>query len=111
MTRCFLPGRLVEHAENGSFVRIVIIRSIHDVALELKLPANSAEMEYGTIVRWLKAEGDRVGQDEPVVEVEADKVTVEIESPVAGVQTRIDAAEGDEIPVGTTLALIEEDPR
>jgi 2-oxoglutarate dehydrogenase E2 component (dihydrolipoamide succinyltransferase) len=88
----------------------VIIRSIHDVAMELKLPAVSADMEYGTIVRWLKAEGDSVVQDEPVVEVEADKVTVEIESPATGVLASIEAAEGDEIRVGATLAIIEEAP-
>jgi pyruvate/2-oxoglutarate dehydrogenase complex dihydrolipoamide acyltransferase (E2) component len=67
-------------------------------------------MEYGTIARWLKAEGDRVIQDEPIVEVEADKVTVEIESPATGTLTSIEAAEGDEIPVGATLAIIEESP-
>ena len=44
------------------------------MAIELKLPAVSADMEYGTITRWLKAEGDRVAKDEPVVEVEAEKV-------------------------------------
>jgi 2-oxoglutarate dehydrogenase E2 component (dihydrolipoamide succinyltransferase) len=79
------------------------------VAIELKLPAVSAEMEYGTITRWLKAEGDRVSPDEPVVEIEADKVTVELEAPAPGVLTRIMAAEGDELKVGSTLAIIDED--
>jgi 2-oxoglutarate dehydrogenase E2 component (dihydrolipoamide succinyltransferase) len=87
----------------------VRIRSIHDVAIELKLPAVSADMEYGTINRWLKSEGDRVAQDEAVVEVEADKVTVEIEAPAAGTLARIVAAEGDEIKVGATIAIIDED--
>jgi len=87
----------------------VIIRSIHDVALELKLPAVSADMEYGTIARWLKAEGDRVAKDEPIVEVEAEKVTVELEAPAAGTLARIVAAEGDEMRVGATLAIIDED--
>jgi pyruvate/2-oxoglutarate dehydrogenase complex dihydrolipoamide acyltransferase (E2) component len=87
----------------------VRIRSIHDVAIELKLPAVSADMEYGTINRWLKSEGDRVAHDEPIVEVEADKVTVEIEAPAAGVLSRIVAAEGDEIKVGATMAIIDED--
>ena len=79
------------------------------MAIELKLPAVSADMEYGTITRWLKSEGDRVVGDEPVVEVEADKVTVEIEAPAAGVLARIVAAEGDEIKVGATMAIIDED--
>jgi 2-oxoglutarate dehydrogenase E2 component (dihydrolipoamide succinyltransferase) len=65
-------------------------------------------MEYGTVTRWLKAEGDRVAQDEPVVEIEADKVTVEIEAPAAGVLARIVAAEGDEMKVGATIAIIDE---
>ena len=78
------------------------------MAIELKLPAVSADMEYGTITRWLKAEGDRVAQDEPVVEVEADKVTVEIEAPAAGVLATIVAAEGDEVRVGATIAIIDE---
>jgi pyruvate/2-oxoglutarate dehydrogenase complex dihydrolipoamide acyltransferase (E2) component len=78
------------------------------VAIELKLPAVSADMEYGTITRWLKAEGDRVAQDEPVVEVEADKVTVEIEAPAPGVLATIVAAEGDEVRVGATIAIIDE---
>ena len=78
------------------------------MAIELKLPAVSADMEYGTVTRWLKAEGDRVAQDEPVVEIEADKVTVEIEAPAAGVLARIVAAEGDEMKVGATIAIIDE---
>jgi pyruvate/2-oxoglutarate dehydrogenase complex dihydrolipoamide acyltransferase (E2) component len=79
------------------------------VAIELKLPAVSAEMEYGTITKWLKAVGDRVRQDEPVVEIEADKVSVELEAPAPGVLARIVAAEGDELKVGSTLAIIDED--
>ena len=79
------------------------------MTLELKLPAVSADMEYGTIARWLKAEGDRVARDEPVVEVDADKVTVEIEAPAPGILARILAAEGDEIRVGATIAMIDED--
>lgn len=79
------------------------------MALELKLPAVSADMEYGTIARWLKAEGDRVAKDEPIVEVEAEKVTVELEAPAAGTLARIVAAEGDEMRVGATLAIIDED--
>jgi 2-oxoglutarate dehydrogenase E2 component (dihydrolipoamide succinyltransferase) len=79
------------------------------VEIELRLPAVSAEMEYGTITRWLKAAGDRVSPDEPVVEIEADKVTVEVEAPVAGVLARIVAIEGDELKVGSTLAIIDGD--
>jgi pyruvate/2-oxoglutarate dehydrogenase complex dihydrolipoamide acyltransferase (E2) component len=78
------------------------------MAVELKLHALSDEMEYGTIARWLKGEGDSVTAGEVVVEVEADKVTNELEAPVTGVLERIVAAEGDEIRVGATIAVFAE---
>jgi pyruvate/2-oxoglutarate dehydrogenase complex dihydrolipoamide acyltransferase (E2) component len=76
--------------------------------VELKLQALSDEMEYGTISRWLKAEGDPVRAGEVVVEVEAEKVTNELEAPVTGVLERIVAVEGDEIRVGATIAVFAE---
>jgi pyruvate/2-oxoglutarate dehydrogenase complex dihydrolipoamide acyltransferase (E2) component len=79
------------------------------VAVEMKLQAISEEMEYGTIVRWLKSEGERVTAGEIVVEVEAEKVTNELEAPVTGVLERIVAAEGDEIRAGATIAVFAED--
>jgi pyruvate dehydrogenase E1 component beta subunit len=78
------------------------------MAVELKLQAISDEMEYGTIARWLKAEGDKVIAGEVVVEVEAEKVTTELEAPATGVLERIVAAEGDEIRVGATIAVFAE---
>ena len=78
------------------------------MAVELKLQAISDEMEYGTIARWLKAEGDGVTAGEVVVEVEAEKVTNELEAPVTGVLERIVAVEGDEIRVGATIAVFAE---
>ncbi len=74
--------------------------------IELKLEATSEEMEYATVGRWLKREGDRVAAGEPLVEVEAEKVTEEIVAPIAGVLESILAVEGDEIRVGATLAVI-----
>jgi len=78
------------------------------MAVELKLQAISDEMEYGTIAHWLKAEGDSVTAGEVVVEVEAEKVTNEVEAPVTGVLERIVAVEGDEIRVGATIAVFAE---
>ena len=78
------------------------------MAVELKLQALSDEMEYGTIARWLRAAGDRVSAGEVVVEVEAEKVTIELEAPVTGVLERIVAVEGDEIRVGSTIAVFAE---
>ena len=79
------------------------------MAVELKLQALSDEMEYGTISRWLKAEGDRVTAGEVVVEVEAEKVTNELEAPVTGVLERVVAVEGDEIKIGSTIAVFAEE--
>ena len=63
-------------------------------------------MADGTIVRWLKHEGDAVTEGEPLVEVEAAKVTSEVEAEVAGVLARILVAEGETVPVRTPLCLI-----
>jgi len=80
------------------------------VTVELKLEPISEEMEYGTIARWLKSEGDPVAPGEVIVEIEAEKVTQEVEAPVAGVLESIVAVEGDEIRVGATIAVIAEGP-
>jgi pyruvate/2-oxoglutarate dehydrogenase complex dihydrolipoamide acyltransferase (E2) component len=79
------------------------------VAYELKLPQLGAEMEYGTVLRWLKREGDAVTEGEPLLEVEADKANHEIEAPLSGRIASILAEEGDEIKVGTTMAIIDQD--
>ena len=66
------------------------------------------EMEYATVTRWLKQEGDAVVAGEPIVEVEAEKANQELEAPVSGVIESIVAVEGDEVKVGDTLAVIAE---
>ncbi|MFL5657732.1 MAG: 2-oxo acid dehydrogenase subunit E2 [Ktedonobacteraceae bacterium] len=76
------------------------------MATEIVLPQWSMGMADGTIVRWLKHEGDPVTEGEPLVEVEAAKVTSEVESEVAGVLARILVAEGETVPVRTPLCLI-----
>ncbi|MEX0754159.1 MAG: dihydrolipoamide acetyltransferase family protein [Actinomycetota bacterium] len=60
----------------------------------------------GTIIRWLKAEGDEIALDEPLFEISTDKVDTEVPSPAAGTLERILVAEGQTVPVGTDLALI-----
>jgi 2-oxoglutarate dehydrogenase E2 component (dihydrolipoamide succinyltransferase) len=79
------------------------------VAYELKLPQLAAEMEYGTVLRWLKAEGESVAEGESLVEIEAEKVNHELEAPVSGRIETILAEEGDEIKVGATIAIIDVD--
>ena len=76
---------------------------------ELKLEQLAAEMEYGTVLRWLKREGENVTAGDALVEVEAEKANHEIEAPVSGRIESILAEEGDEIKVGTTMAIIDSD--
>ena len=64
-------------------------------------------MESGTIVKWLKAEGDAVEKGEPLYELDTEKVTQEVEAEAAGVLLKIAVSEG-EVPVGTTIAYIGE---
>jgi pyruvate/2-oxoglutarate dehydrogenase complex dihydrolipoamide acyltransferase (E2) component len=79
------------------------------VAYELKLPDLGEGLTEGEIARWLVHEGQEVAEDDPLVEIQTDKTTVEIPSPAAGVVSRILAAEGDIVPVGTVIVVIGED--
>ncbi len=73
---------------------------------EVIMPALGMAQETGKVVRWLKAEGDAVAKGEPLLEVETDKVTVEIEAPADGTLAGIRAAEGVEVPVGHVIAYV-----
>jgi pyruvate dehydrogenase E2 component (dihydrolipoamide acetyltransferase) len=75
------------------------------VATEVILPRLGQGMESGTIVRWLKSEGEPVAKGEPLFELDTDKVTQEVEAEAAGVLLRIAVSEG-EVPVGRTIAFI-----
>ena len=75
------------------------------MATEVKLPRLGQGMESGTIVRWLKSEGDAVKKREPLYELDTDKVTQEVEAETDGVLLKIVVAEG-EVEVGTTIAVI-----
>jgi pyruvate dehydrogenase E2 component (dihydrolipoyllysine-residue acetyltransferase) len=70
------------------------------------MPALELAQETGKVLRWLKAAGDNVVKGEPIVEIETDKVTVEIEAPASGVLGGVTAREGDVVAVGKTIALI-----
>jgi pyruvate dehydrogenase E2 component (dihydrolipoamide acetyltransferase) len=78
------------------------------VATEIKLPRLGQGMEAGTIVRWLKSEGEQVEKGEPLYELDTDKVTQEVEADASGVLLKIAIAEG-EVPVGQTIAVIGEE--
>src|SRR5436190_6878165 len=77
------------------------------VATEIKLPRLGQGMESGTIVKWLKAEGDEIAKGEPLYELDTDKVTQEVEADAGGVLLKIAVREG-EVPVGQTIAVIGE---
>lgn len=72
------------------------------------MPRLGETITEGTVLRWLKAEGDEVAKDESIVEISTDKVDSEIPSPVGGRVSRILVPEGETVPVGTELAKIEE---
>jgi pyruvate dehydrogenase E2 component (dihydrolipoamide acetyltransferase) len=72
------------------------------------MPALELAQETGKVLRWIKAPGEQVRKGEPLVEIETDKVTVEIEAPASGILSQVTAREGDVIPVGQTIALIAE---
>ncbi|SRR5579884_93047 len=76
------------------------------MATNVILPALGMAQETGLIVRWLKAEGEAVKKGEPLLEVETDKATVEIEAAADGILSGIAAAAGDEVPVGQVIAQI-----
>src|SRR6058998_2932883 len=75
------------------------------MATEIKLPRLGQGMESGTIVKWLKSEGDSVEKGEPLYELDTEKVTQEVEAEASGVLLKILVAEG-EVAVGKTVAVI-----
>jgi pyruvate dehydrogenase E2 component (dihydrolipoamide acetyltransferase) len=78
------------------------------VAYEFKLPDLGEGLTEGEVARWLVSEGDEVAEDQPLVEIQTDKTTVEIPSPAAGKVAQILVEEGKVVPVGTILVVIGE---
>ena len=76
------------------------------MAHEIVMPAIEGGQETGTLIRWLKAEGDSVQKGEPLMEVETDKAQVEIEAPASGILSGITAKPGDRVPVGQVIAWL-----
>jgi 2-oxoglutarate dehydrogenase E2 component (dihydrolipoamide succinyltransferase) len=77
------------------------------MATEIKVPALGESVTTATIARWIKQPGDTVAADEPLVELETDKVTVEVSAPSAGVLTAINYPEGSEVEVGALLGMLD----
>ena len=76
------------------------------MAKDVIMPALGMAQETGVLLQWLKAEGEQVSQGEPLMEIETDKATIEVEAPASGILADVSARPGDEIPVGQTIALI-----
>lgn len=76
------------------------------MAKDVIMPALGMAQETGLLLKWLKSEGDSVTKGEPLMEIETDKATVEIEAPASGTLANISAHPGDEVPVGRTIAFI-----
>lgn len=77
------------------------------MATDIIVPTLGESVSDATIARWIKKAGDAVAADEPVVELETDKVTLEVPSPVAGMLSELVVAEGDTVEVGAILARVE----
>jgi len=74
---------------------------------EVIMPKMGDAMEEGTLVRWIKGEGDEVSEGDPIAEIETDKVTLEIEAEDSGTLAQLMAEEGQDIPVGEAIAFIQ----
>ncbi len=77
------------------------------MGIDIKVPTLGESVSSATVARWLKKAGENVAADEPLVELETDKVTVEVPAPQAGVLGAIQAEEGAEVEVGTILGTVE----
>jgi pyruvate dehydrogenase E2 component (dihydrolipoamide acetyltransferase) len=73
---------------------------------EVIMPKMGDAMEEGTLVKWLKSEGEEVSEGDPIAEIETDKVTLELEAEDAGTLAQLIASEGDDVPVGEAIAFI-----
>ena len=78
------------------------------MATEIKVPTLGESVTEATVARWLKQPGDTVAMDDPLVELETDKVTLEVNAPAAGTLTEVVAAEGANVGVGAVLGVIGE---
>lgn len=78
------------------------------MSIEVNVPILGESVSEATVATWLKKEGDRVNSDEPLVELETDKVTLEVNSPISGTLSSILCEEGAEVEVGSLLCVIDE---
>src|ERR1041384_1190896 len=78
------------------------------MATDVQVPALGESITEGTLAQWLKSPGEAVAADEPIAELETDKVSVEVPSPIAGVLTEQLVQAGDTVAVGAVIARIDQ---
>jgi pyruvate/2-oxoglutarate dehydrogenase complex dihydrolipoamide acyltransferase (E2) component len=71
------------------------------------MPKMGDAMEEGTLLKWLKSEGEEVSEGDPIAEIETDKVTMELEAEDGGTLAQLIADEGQDVPVGEAIAFIQ----
>ncbi len=76
------------------------------MAAHVIMPALGMAQETGKVLRWLKSEGQAIVQGEPLLQIETDKITVELEAPASGTLARVSASAGETVPVGQVIAVI-----
>jgi len=76
------------------------------VAVNIVMPQAGQDLEVGTVIEWLKREGDPVARGEPVVQIQTEKITLDIEAPVDGVLLRILVPDGAETPILSVIGII-----
>ena len=76
------------------------------MATNVIMPALGVAQQTGKLLKWLKTDGQTVTKGEPLMEIETDKATVEIEAAASGILTDVSAKPGDDVPVGQTIAMI-----
>jgi len=78
------------------------------MSTEIKVPQLGESVSEATVAKWLKKAGEAVAADEPIVELETDKVTLEVNAPAAGALEEIIAEEGADVEVGAVLAMFKD---
>src|SRR4051812_39437590 len=84
------------------------LRDRKEIMAEIRVPTLGESVTEATIGKWFKKAGDSVAADEPVVELETDKVTIEVPAPAAGVLSEIVVKDGETVAVGALLGQIKE---
>ena len=78
------------------------------MTVELLVPTLGESVVEATVAKWMKSPGESINSDEPLVELETEKVTLEVPSPISGVLKEISAKEGESVEVGALLGIISE---